>query len=202
MMDALCAQLEERLKYQPGERDMVVLFHELVVDPAPGSQQPLRRIRSSLVDFGTPSGYTSMAKTVGLPAAIAADLLLKGTVPTSAQEHAPSRRWPDRARELSPSQDTALGRASSPRSRANGTSRSWQNWPCTASSCTKRPPTFRAQHSAFPYSLAQRCHCTPKKERETSSHTQDAQTDTHGHTGPRDGSGGEQGGSRAGAGRG
>ena len=57
---------------------MVVLFHELLVDLSDGGHRKLQRIRSSLLDFGTPNGYTAMAKTVGLPAAIAAKLLLEG----------------------------------------------------------------------------------------------------------------------------
>jgi len=82
VVDALCAHLETQLRYLPGERDMVALYHELVIDlPAEATQGAgprLERVRSSLLDFGVPHGYTSMAKLVGLPAAIAANLLLEG----------------------------------------------------------------------------------------------------------------------------
>ena len=73
-------RLEDQLKYQPGERDMVVLFHELLIDRPHNGQRRLQRVRSSLLDFGTPHGDTAMSKLVGLPAAIAADLLLQGIV--------------------------------------------------------------------------------------------------------------------------
>jgi len=61
---------------------MVALYHELVIDlsaeATQGAGPRLERVRSSLLDFGVPRGYTSMAKLVGLPAAIAANLLLTG----------------------------------------------------------------------------------------------------------------------------
>jgi saccharopine dehydrogenase-like NADP-dependent oxidoreductase len=90
MLDALCARLEERLRFAPGERDMVVLSHELLVERTDGGVRRLQRIRSSLLDYGTPHGDTAMAKTVGLPAAIAADLLLRGAS-TTPMPHSPSR---------------------------------------------------------------------------------------------------------------
>jgi hypothetical protein len=40
----------------------------------------VERIVSTMVDFGLPHGYTSMARTVGLPAAIAVKLILHGQI--------------------------------------------------------------------------------------------------------------------------
>jgi hypothetical protein len=60
--------------YAPGERDMVVMQHELIVQPKEGG--PLERHTATLVDYGIPNGDTSMARTVGLTAAICAQLVL------------------------------------------------------------------------------------------------------------------------------
>ncbi|MCP4574372.1 MAG: saccharopine dehydrogenase [bacterium] len=78
-LDALGKIMLERLSYNPGERDMVVLFHEFKAwFPQDDHHE---RITSSLVDFGVPDGDTAMSRTVSLPAAIAARLILEGAVP-------------------------------------------------------------------------------------------------------------------------
>jgi len=61
--------------FQPGERDMVVMSHELDVERADGS---LQRHVATLIDYGVPNGATSMAKTVGVTAAICSQLILDG----------------------------------------------------------------------------------------------------------------------------
>ncbi|HZN54123.1 MAG TPA: saccharopine dehydrogenase C-terminal domain-containing protein [Candidatus Polarisedimenticolaceae bacterium] len=74
-IDLLCARLQEALTYAEGERDMIVLRHELgVVDPQGREQSSV----STLVAMGEPSGDTAMARTVALPAAIAARTILDG----------------------------------------------------------------------------------------------------------------------------
>jgi len=75
-LDILVAAFLEKLQYEPGERDMVVLHHEFV------AEYPDRKdkITSTLVDFGIPNGDTSMARTVGLPAAVAVKLILQGEI--------------------------------------------------------------------------------------------------------------------------
>jgi saccharopine dehydrogenase-like NADP-dependent oxidoreductase len=72
-IDILCARMLEKMQYAPGERDMLILRHEFE------AQYPDRteKITSIMVDFGIPNGYTSMARTVGLPAAIAVRLILE-----------------------------------------------------------------------------------------------------------------------------
>lgn len=69
------AQLLQRqeMAYQPGERDMVVMRHELTVERSDGA---LEKRVATLVEYGEPKGHTAMARTVGLTAAICAQLVL------------------------------------------------------------------------------------------------------------------------------
>jgi saccharopine dehydrogenase-like NADP-dependent oxidoreductase len=76
-IDILTARMVERLAYREGERDMIALRHEFLVRRSDGRAE---RIRSTLVDFGIPGGDSAMARTVGLPVAIAARLILEGRV--------------------------------------------------------------------------------------------------------------------------
>jgi saccharopine dehydrogenase-like NADP-dependent oxidoreductase len=73
-IDALAAHMAAKLAYKPGERDMLVMQHEFVAEYADHEEA----ITSTMVDFGIPGGDTSMARTVGLPAAIAVRLILQG----------------------------------------------------------------------------------------------------------------------------
>jgi saccharopine dehydrogenase-like NADP-dependent oxidoreductase len=75
--DNLAALMVEKLAYGAGERDMIVLQHEFLVRTATGRSE---RIVSSLIDYGVPSGDSSMSRTVGLPAAIGARLVLEGRI--------------------------------------------------------------------------------------------------------------------------
>lgn len=75
-IDILTARMLEKMQYAPGERDMLILQHQIeAVYP-----DRTERITSTMVDFGIPHGYTSMARTVGLPAAIAVKLILNGQI--------------------------------------------------------------------------------------------------------------------------
>ena len=77
-LDALGEIMQEKLSYNPGERDMVVLFHEFKAwFEGDGHYE---RLTSSLVDFGVRYGDSSMSRTVSLPVAIAAQLILEGKV--------------------------------------------------------------------------------------------------------------------------
>jgi saccharopine dehydrogenase (NADP+, L-glutamate forming) len=67
--------LQERMPLAPGMRDMVIILHELDVH-YPAGDRPDERISSTLVAEGDPDGFTAMAKTVGLPTALATELLL------------------------------------------------------------------------------------------------------------------------------
>lgn len=75
-IDILTARMLEKMQYRPGERDMLVLRHEFLAEYADRQE----RVTSTMVDFGIPNGYTSMARTVGLPAAIAVALILHGQI--------------------------------------------------------------------------------------------------------------------------
>jgi saccharopine dehydrogenase-like NADP-dependent oxidoreductase len=69
--------LEEKWKLQEHDKDMIVMQHQFVFrDVARNS----RTILSSLVVRGEDQTYTAMAKTVGLPLAIAAKLILQGKI--------------------------------------------------------------------------------------------------------------------------
>ena len=68
----------ERLFFTPEERDLVVLKDEVTAFyPATGKR---KRYTSTLIDFGIPRGDSSIARTTGLPVAIAARLLLEGRI--------------------------------------------------------------------------------------------------------------------------
>ncbi len=73
-MDALSELLKEKLFYGPGERDMIVLQHTFntVIN---GERQTLH---STMIDYGIPGGDSAMSRTVGIPAAIGAELVLTG----------------------------------------------------------------------------------------------------------------------------
>jgi saccharopine dehydrogenase-like NADP-dependent oxidoreductase len=72
-IDVLTAQMQSKMAYQPGERDMIVMQHEFV------AEYPDRKeaITATMIDYGIPYGDTSMSRTVGLPAAIAVRLILQ-----------------------------------------------------------------------------------------------------------------------------
>lgn len=73
--DVMVDRLQARLALPEGGRDLVILFHEIrTTGAAP------QRYRSVLVVKGE-EGMTAMAKTVGLPAALATLDLLGGTFP-------------------------------------------------------------------------------------------------------------------------
>jgi len=76
-LDALCHLFEEKLRYEPGERDMLVMQHTFHIEYKDGRQE---QVRSTLVDYGIPHGDSSMSRTVALPAAIASRLILEGEV--------------------------------------------------------------------------------------------------------------------------
>jgi saccharopine dehydrogenase (NADP+, L-glutamate forming) len=73
-LDILGQKMLEKLQYEEGERDMIILQHEFIAS-YPGDKK--EKITSTLIDFGIPHGDTSMARTVGLPAAISSKLILE-----------------------------------------------------------------------------------------------------------------------------
>ncbi|KAL8766713.1 MAG: hypothetical protein Q9209_006582 [Squamulea sp. 1 TL-2023] len=73
LLDTLCAQLEKKMSYQRGERDLVMLQHKFVVEWQDGAKETYT---STLELYGDPNGYSAMAKSVGMTCSIAAQLLL------------------------------------------------------------------------------------------------------------------------------
>jgi saccharopine dehydrogenase (NADP+, L-glutamate forming) len=76
LLDVLADQMLVKMSYREGERDMVVLVHEFLA----AYSDHRERITSTLIDYGIPGGDTSMARTVGLPAAIATRMILDGEI--------------------------------------------------------------------------------------------------------------------------
>lgn len=60
---------------EPDERDVIILHHDIGVCWPVGRRE---RKTITLVEYGQPQGNTAMARTVGLPAAIATKMILKG----------------------------------------------------------------------------------------------------------------------------
>jgi len=72
--------ISERLKLTEDARDMVILLHRLEVE-YPKQNHRKERIVSTMINYGEKAGFSSMAKSVGLPAALVAKLLLKEELP-------------------------------------------------------------------------------------------------------------------------
>jgi len=86
-LDALCASLEHKMQYAPGERDFVMLQHKFFITWADGRKE----VRTStLAEYGAPEpgsganddgrGYSAMAKLVGVPCAVAVLMVLSGEI--------------------------------------------------------------------------------------------------------------------------
>jgi len=72
--------LKKKLKLPTKGKDMVAIVHEMEAEYKNKKRAP-EKIISTLVKYGESGGFTAIAKTVGLPAAIAAKLLLTGEIP-------------------------------------------------------------------------------------------------------------------------
>jgi len=73
-VDILTAHMLERMSYNEGERDLLVLQHTFVAEFSDRTEH----ITSTMIDFGIPGGDSSMNRTVGLPAAVAVRFILEG----------------------------------------------------------------------------------------------------------------------------
>ena len=79
-IDLFAAVLAYKLRYLPGERDLVLLHHEIVARPTAGHGYVDEEIHSaSLIAYGNADG-SAMARTVGLPLAFAVRAVLDGAV--------------------------------------------------------------------------------------------------------------------------
>ena len=83
-LDTLCATLEKKMQYGPGERDMVMLQHKFEVENKDGSKETRT---STLCEYGNPAGYSAMAKLVGVPCGVAVKQVLDGTISKPVSLH-------------------------------------------------------------------------------------------------------------------
>lgn len=74
--DLLLQILEEKWKLEQGDKDMIVMQHLFEIKTSKG----IKNLSSSLVVIGEDQNKTAMAKTVGLPLAIAVDLFMDGKI--------------------------------------------------------------------------------------------------------------------------
>jgi len=75
-LDVLAGRMLEKMKYAPGERDMLIMQHEFIAKYPDRTE----KTTSTMIDYGIPHGDSSMSRTVGLPAAIATRLILEGKI--------------------------------------------------------------------------------------------------------------------------
>lgn len=75
VLDVLCQQMQDKMNYEDGEKDMIVMRHLFTVENA---DQTRDQITSTLIDYGIPGGDSSMARTVSLPLAIAVRMIAEG----------------------------------------------------------------------------------------------------------------------------
>jgi saccharopine dehydrogenase-like NADP-dependent oxidoreductase len=83
LKDASPAQILEKIlndswTLQPGDKDMIVMYHKFGYEINGGQKQ----IDSKMVCIGDDQTYTAMAKTVGLPVAMATLQILNGNIKT------------------------------------------------------------------------------------------------------------------------
>lgn len=70
--------LHQKWDLDPDDKDMIVMYHKIGYELNGGRNQ----VESSMRVIGDDQTYTAMAKTVGLPVAIAAKMILNGTIST------------------------------------------------------------------------------------------------------------------------
>jgi saccharopine dehydrogenase-like NADP-dependent oxidoreductase len=70
--------LEKKLSLEDGDKDMIVMWHRFLYE----LNGEHKELHSSMVVKGDDPIYTAMAKTVGLPVAIATKMILNGTIST------------------------------------------------------------------------------------------------------------------------
>ncbi|KAI1132655.1 Apo Saccharopine reductase [Nemania abortiva] len=79
-LDTLCATLEQKMQFEDGERDLVMLQHKFEIENKDGTRETRT---STLCEYGAPvgsGGYSAMAKLVGVPCAVAVQQVLDGVI--------------------------------------------------------------------------------------------------------------------------
>ena len=74
--DILQHLMEKKLSIKPGDKDMIVMLHEIEYELGDKKHE----IKSSLIVKGEDELKTAMAKTVGLPLGIATKLILQDKI--------------------------------------------------------------------------------------------------------------------------
>lgn len=69
----------EKLVFRPEEKDLVILCDEIKFD-LPGGKKQLHK--STLIDYGVPGKWSSIARTTGVPPAVAGRFILEGRIKT------------------------------------------------------------------------------------------------------------------------
>ncbi|RME30268.1 MAG: saccharopine dehydrogenase, partial [Deltaproteobacteria bacterium] len=77
IMDVLAERMAVHLAYREGERDMLLMRHDMDFELPGGARE---RVTAIMVEYGIPGGDSSMARTVSLPAAIGVHLLCRGKI--------------------------------------------------------------------------------------------------------------------------
>lgn len=78
--DVVAVLFAEKLIFTPTERDLVILRDEIKVSYPNGKKQTYY---STLIDYGVPGKWSSIARTTGIPPAIAARLVMEGKIATA-----------------------------------------------------------------------------------------------------------------------
>jgi len=73
-VDSLSFFLAKRLVYAPGERDIIIMHHEIGIQ-WPNGKNELRKV--DFIHYGEANGLSAMSQTVGYPTAIAAQMVLE-----------------------------------------------------------------------------------------------------------------------------
>lgn len=73
-LDALCHIFQQKLNYNKGERDMLLMRHEFIAEYSDRRE----KLSSTMIDYGIKDGDSSMSRTVSLPVAICVRLVAEG----------------------------------------------------------------------------------------------------------------------------
>jgi saccharopine dehydrogenase (NADP+, L-glutamate forming) len=85
----LQALLEDKWKLETGDRDMIIMQHQFVYSKGGKSKELI----SELVVEGDNETHTAMAKTVGLPLAMACMLIVEGKIATKGVQIPVTKNW-------------------------------------------------------------------------------------------------------------
>jgi len=76
--DILSYLFLKKLKFEAGERDLVIMQHEYIAD-FPG-ENIRKKFTSTFIDYGNVDKDTSIARTTGIPPAVGAKLIVEGKI--------------------------------------------------------------------------------------------------------------------------